>query len=142
MKKVLCVLIVLAICATASGCLLRESDFTSYNISKEADNFNVMRRTTVINLRDNTVLLQVTGMSSVKYDSDGDLNIISKLADGTYKKDMICGIRNNTWTAYVVEDLSGANVSPYTYEIEFQPESIPIYSWTNNNGVFSGEVDK
>lgn len=139
MKKYLCIIIVLVFSLSTTGCLLRESDFTSYNISKEADNFNVMRRTTVINLRDNTVLLQVTGMSSVKYDSDGDLNIISKLADGTYKKDMICGIRNNTWTAYVVEDLSGANVSPYTYEIEFQPESIPMYRWTNNNGLLSGE---
>lgn len=139
MKKILCIIIVLVFSLSTTGCLLRESDFTSYNISKEADNFNVMRRTTVINLRDNTVLLQVTGMSSVKYDSDGDLNIISKLADGTYKKDMICGIRNNTWTAYVVEDLSGANVSPYTYEIEFQPESIPMYRWTNNNGWLSGE---
>ena len=130
-RKLICLVAVLLLCLCLAGC--RESARVSYNVSKEADNFNVMRRVTVMNLRDNTVLLQVTGMASISYDGDGDLNIISKLADGTYKKDMICGIRNNNWTAYVVEDLSGADVSPYKYEIEFMPEALPIFTMTDNN---------
>ena len=131
MKKVLATLALIVMLFTLTGC--RESERVSWNISKEADNFNVMRRVTVVNLRNDTVMLTITGMCSVRYDSDGDLCIISKLSDGTYKKDMVCGVRQNDWTAYLVEDLSGAQVTPYQYEIEWMPEAIPVFTITNNN---------
>lgn len=33
----------------------------------------------------------------------------------------------NEWTIYVVEDVSGAEVSPYYYEVNFLPEM--FVSW-------------
>ena len=36
-----------------------------------------------------------------------------------------CGVLyDREWTLYVVEDISGADVSPYHYEINFIPEMI------------------
>ena len=49
-KKIAAVIaLVLLICITATGCT--EANQVSYNISKEADNFNVTRKLTVLNAR-------------------------------------------------------------------------------------------
>ncbi len=44
-----------------------------------------------------------------------------EVGDGKYKKHFI-GL--NEWTLYVVEDVSGASVSKYHYEVNFLPEAI------------------
>lgn len=113
-------------CALA-GC--READRVTYNVSKEADSFNVTRRITVFNVRTDKVLWQMTGNFSVKV-SDGDLDVICELADGTYTKHFF---DLNGWTTYVVEDLSGTEVTPYTYELNFLPETLPVYTITNSH---------
>lgn len=59
MKKRILV-IALALCFTLSGC--SEASRVSHNVSKEADNFNVKRRLTVINTRTDKCILQMTGM--------------------------------------------------------------------------------
>lgn len=38
----------------------------------------------------------------------------------------------NEWTLYVVEDVSGASVDPYHYEINFLPEMIQPFTITSN----------
>lgn len=54
-KKIAAVIaLVLLICITATGCT--EANQVSYNISKEADNFNVTRKLTVLNARTDTIL--------------------------------------------------------------------------------------
>ena len=45
--------------SVAIGCT--EADQVSSNISKQADNFNVTRKLTVLNARTDTVLLELTG---------------------------------------------------------------------------------
>ena len=105
-----------------------EADKVSYNVSKEADNFNVQRRLTVINCRTDKVILSMTGVFSIQH-SAGDLDIIVQLPNGKYQKHFV-GM--NDWIAYVVEDISETNVSKYAYEIEFMPESIPGIKITNN----------
>lgn len=48
-KKIVAVIVlVLLICITVTGCT--EANQVSYNISKEADNFNVTRKLTVLTL--------------------------------------------------------------------------------------------
>lgn len=121
MKKlvaiILCLMMVMGLC----GC--RQSTRVSYNVSKEADAFNVVRRLTVINTRTDKVLLQLTGTFAIKTDTaNRELNIICELADGTYQKHFVY---LNAWTAYVVEDISGSEVSKYSYELNFLPAMVP-----------------
>ena len=111
-----------------SGCS-READKVSYNVSLRADNFNVHRRITVFNVRTDKVLWQMTGTFSVSRDGD-DLDVICELPDGTYTKHFF---DLNGWTTYVVEDLSGTDVSKYSYELNFLPETIPGVVITSND---------
>ena len=57
-KKVMALLAALVLaCASITGCT--EVDQVSTNISKEADNFNVTRKLTVVNARTDTILLEL-----------------------------------------------------------------------------------
>jgi hypothetical protein len=49
--------------------------------------------------------------------------------DGTYKKHSV-GI--NEWTLWSVEDLSGAYVNKFKYEVNFLPQSIIPVTVTSN----------
>ena len=111
---------VLLVILTLTGC--SQSYRVSENISQEANNFNVVRRITVINARTDTVLLQLTGTFSLRNNSDNELEVICELEDGKYQKHYVY---LNEYTLYVVEDLSGSNVSKYSYELNFLPEMIP-----------------
>ena len=111
---------VLFVVLTLTGC--NQSYRVSKNISQEANNFNVVRRITVINARTDTVLLQLTGTFSLRNNSDNELEVICELEDGKYQKHYVY---LNEYTLYVVEDLSGSNVSKYSYELNFLPEMIP-----------------
>ena len=75
MKKIMAVLlaIVMSMCML-TGCM-RESTKVAYNIGKEADNFNVQRRLTVINARTDTVLLQLEGTFSLRNNSENELDV-------------------------------------------------------------------
>lgn len=115
--------ILLAVMATVlamgvlTGC--SESYKVSQNVSKEADNFNVTRKLTVINARTDTVLLELTGTFALQNNGANELEVIIETAEGKYKKDLVY---LNDYTMYVVEDVSGANVDKYHYEINFLPE--------------------
>lgn len=122
-------LIVLAIMAAGlTAC--READRVSYNVSKEADNFNVVRRLTVINTRTDKCILQMTGKMSLKEDTDGIAVLVELDRDkGIYQKHFIW---MNDWTMYTCEDISGTNISKYAYEMEFMPQAIVPVKITAN----------
>lgn len=117
-KKILLVVMatVLAM-GVLTGC--SESYKASQNVSQEADNFNVTRKLTVINARTDTVLLELTGTFALQNNGANELEVIIETAEGKYKKDLVY---LNDYTMYVVEDVSGANVDKYHYEINFLPE--------------------
>lgn len=104
-----------AICFT--GCT--EATKVSTNISKEADNFNVTRKLTVINARTDSVLLELIGTFALKNNSTKELEVIIETEEGKYQKDYVY---LNEYTMYVVEDLSNSDVDKYHYEINFLPE--------------------
>lgn len=107
-----------------------ESDKVSENISKEADNFNVRRRVTVINTRTDKVEFTVKGLISVNTDKSNKLVIIAEVGKGKYKKHLVNMTKNNM---YVVEDVTdGTKVSKYKYEVEYMPESAIPVTVTNN----------
>lgn len=116
-KKIAAFLLMGSMCLPLSGCT--ESEQVAHNISKEADNFNITRKLTVINARTDTVLLEMIGTFALRNNSSGELEIICEIGDGVYQKHFVY---LNEYTLYVVEDISGANVDKYYYEINFLPE--------------------
>ena len=108
----------------------RESDKVSYNVSQEADNFNVMRRVAVINTRTDKVEFEAIGRISVDTEDKTKLVILVETAKGVYKKHLI---NMTDWNMYVVEDLYGAEVNEYKYEINYMPESIVPFDIVRKN---------
>ena len=105
------------ICFVAAGC--SEATKVSWNVSQEADNFNVTRKLTVINARTDSILLELTGTFALKNNDTNELEVIIETAEGKYQKDYVY---LNEYTMYVVEDLSNTDVDKYHYEINFLPE--------------------
>ncbi|MBS6715319.1 MAG: hypothetical protein KH231_07635 [Dialister sp.] len=103
----------------------------TWNVKRDAENFNVTRRITVINSRSDKVILELIGNSSIYVDAeDNQLEVTSEIAEGQYKIDYI---NLNDWTTYVVEDLSGANVDKYHYELNYLPEMLQQVTITSND---------
>ncbi len=128
-RTIIAMLLVLTIMSMCSltGCIDNdEAERVSYNLSKEADNFNIVRQVTVINCIKGDTLFQMTGKMSITADrADKQLEIIVE-DNGTYTKHFI-GLSDNV--TYVVEDLNlGANdVSKYRYTINYNPNMwIPV----------------
>lgn len=113
-------LIALSMVALLSGCG-READRVSYNLSQQADNFNVTRRLAVINARSDAPVFELIGNFSIANNGNSELEVTVECAKGVYKKHFVY---LNEWTIYVVEDVSGAYVDPYHYEVNFLPEMI------------------
>ena len=129
MKKIIKALVISTV-LTLTGCT--QADKVRYNITEDADSFNITRRITVFNTRTDKVLMQMTGVMSIKTDKDTkELNVLVK--DGeTYYKHIIY---LNDDTTYVMEDVGGADVSRSAYEIHFLPEVL-------ESGLLDIKVDK
>ncbi|MCD8157767.1 MAG: hypothetical protein LUD77_02410 [Clostridiales bacterium] len=97
----------------------------NHNISQEANNFNVSRRLEVINARTDKPLFELIGNFALTNNAENELVVMVELEDGTYKKHYIY---LNDYTMYVVEDLSGSDVSPFQYEIHVLPEQFKVFS--------------
>lgn len=98
----------------------QQADRVSYNISKQADNFNVIRQITVINCIQGDVLFQMTGKMSLIVDSaQNQLEITVEDENGSYKKHFI-GLSDNV--TYTVEDVTDNYVNNYHYELNFNPK--------------------
>ena len=132
MKKklisIICVFSLLCGCVF-TGC--REANRVSRNVSQQADNFNVIRRLTVINSRTDKAEFELIAAFSLQVDhTDNQLEIICETGNGEYKKHFI-GLNDNTM--YVVEDISGAEVDKYHYEVNFLPEMILPVTFTSED---------
>lgn len=127
LKRIILVCLVVMI-FSLSGCTGRQSTRVSRNLSLEADNFNVVRKLSVINQRTDTLLFQMIGNFSIDIDSDGDLNIIGENDDGTYYKHFVS---LSSEIAYIVEDLGKTSVNKRRYEINFNPDMIMPFEVVN-----------
>lgn len=126
MKKIFALVLTLILMLTLfTGCT--EADRVNHNISQQADNFNVTRRLAVINMRTDKPIFELVGNFSLSNSGVNELVVTVEVKSGEYKKHYIY---LNDWTMYVVEDVSGAFVDPYHYEINFLPEmfipAVPI----------------
>ena len=126
-KKIIATIVIVGMLLV--GCT--EADKVSSNVSQEADNFNVIRRLTVLNARSDKPMFELIGAFSITVDSaDNQLEVICETGENEYKKHFIA---LNEWTMYVVEDVSGAEVDKYLYEVNFLPESIVPVTITSND---------
>ncbi|MFW8618657.1 hypothetical protein ACOJB1_12500 [Enterococcus innesii] len=112
-----------------AGCN-RQANKVSYNISQDADNFNVVRRVAVINTLSSKVEFEVIGNISVNTSNSDKLEIIVEAEKGVYKKHLI---NMTQFNMYVVEDLEGADVNKFKYEVNYMPESIVPFTITNKD---------
>jgi len=105
-----------------SGCT--EASRVNANINQAADNFNVTRRLEVINARTDQPLFELIGNFSLSNNAENELVVTVELENGVYKKHYIY---LNEYTMYIVEDLSGSDVSPYHYEINVLPQQFQTF---------------
>jgi hypothetical protein len=99
------------------GC--NQAEMVSYNLSKEADSFNVVRQLTVINCIQGDVLFQMTGKMSITADMlENQLEVTVEDENGKYQKHFI-GLSDNV--TYTVEQKQYENVENYKYVLNFNP---------------------
>ena len=125
MKKKILIAFVLAITMLLTGCT--QANRVSHNISQQANNFNVTRRLAVINARTDKPIFELIGNFSLSNNASNELQITVETEKGIYKKHFVY---LNEWTIYVVEDVSGAYVDPYHYEVNFLPDMIIPVTFT------------
>lgn len=105
-----------------AGCAQDDAVYASKNISKDADNFKVMRRIVFINsVTDDTILTLEGNCSITKDNEDNQLEAICKHGESDYKKHYL-GLSDNT--PYLVEQLDPIFADPYHFKIVFKPQSI------------------
>jgi len=121
LKSIVAIMGVLSLAATnTTGCDQNQANMVSYNLSQEADNFNVVRQLTVINCIQGDVLFQMTGKMSITADtSDNQLEIIVEDEEGNYQKHFI-GLSDNV--TYTLEQKGYKDVSNYKYTLNFNPK--------------------
>lgn len=121
-KRVLAaLLIVAAMVAVAAGCTT-QADVVSQNLSKSADQFEVLRRVVFYNGITGEYMLTIEGYCSLgNYDSNGELTVTCQVGKDQYKKNFL-GLSDNV--TYFVEQLDAANVSKDHYKVIFKPSTI------------------
>lgn len=128
-KKIIAIAVAASFVLTSfTGC--REASRARHNVQKEADYFNVERRLSVINARTDKPVLEVIGYFSVSNNSNHELVITLETGQDEYKVDYVY---LNEWTIYTIEDISGAHVDPYHYEINFLLEMIQPITFTSHD---------
>jgi len=123
MKKISLIIMCIVLLISLTGCT--QAERVSSNLSKEADNFNVVRQLTVINCIQGDVLFQMTGKMSIYSDNiDHQLEVTVEDENGLYQKHFI-GLSDNV--TYVVEQKKYKNVSNYQYTLNYNPKMwIPV----------------
>lgn len=117
MKKKFILGILLITMVSLTGC--RESSRASYNLSKEADSFNVVRQITVINCLQGDVMFQMSGKMAIEMDEEeNQLEVM--IEDGDMYKKHFIGLSDNV--TYIIEDIKGVDVDNYKYTIKINPE--------------------
>ena len=97
-----------------------DAQIASRNVSKAADNFEVMRRVVFMNGITDTYLLEIVGRCSIE-DQVTQLEVICKVGFGSYKKHFL-GLSDNV--TYFAEQLEASDVSAYHYRVTFKPQTI------------------
>lgn len=80
-KRIITAVIVMCMTVVSMTGCMREADRVTYNVQKEADNFNVERRLSVINARTDKPVLELIGYFSLSNNDNNELVIIGNRAE-------------------------------------------------------------
>ena len=127
MKKIVAIMTIAILMLALASC--RQSEKVSYNVSKEADNFNVVRRVAVINTISGKPLFEAIGRISIDTGTENKLVLIVEVGENKYKKHIV-GL-NAATTMYVVEDVNGTGVDKYAYEMNYNPDHFKVLTFKN-----------
>lgn len=98
------------------------ADTASYNLSKQADSFQVFRRIIFYNGITGDYMLQVEGLCSLgNSDIADEISITCKVGPEQYKKHYL-GLSDNV--TYFVEQIDSIFVDQYHYLVIFRPTTI------------------
>lgn len=118
MKKLALALVALILVA---GCVT-DADVASSNLSKAADQFQVLRRVVFYNGITESYMLAIEGYCSLgNNDAPGELTVTCKVGPDSYKKHFL-GLSDNV--TYFVEQLDGSAVSVDHYKVIWKPSVI------------------
>lgn len=119
-KKIAAIVVAAGLMLGLSACGGSDAKTVSDNISKEADQFNVQRKITVLNTRTDKFMFYAEGRCSVERDN-GWLVAICRHAENEYRKHLI-GPATDAFP--MVEQLAPIDVSRYHTLIVMRPEGI------------------
>lgn len=112
--------IAVSVAGVFAGCGGSNADTASSNLSKQAEQFKVVRRVVAINGITDKPLIEVVGRCSIERTNLG-LELICKEGPNAYKKYFV-GISDNV--TYTVTQLAPVDVSEYRTKVIFRPESL------------------
>lgn len=120
MRKTTKMLIAAATAATMLTACSDEADTVSHNISKAADNFEVLRRVVFFNGITDTYLLSIEGYCNIT-DEGSQLEVVCKTGDDAFEKHFL-GLSDNV--SYFAEQMETVDVDAYHHRVTFRPETI------------------
>jgi hypothetical protein len=107
--------------AALAGCT-SDADVASENLSKAADNFEVLRRVVFYNGISGDYILVIEGYCSLgNNDKAGELTVTCKLGPNRFKKHFL-GLSDNV--TYFAEQIEAVGVSTSHYKVYFKPSAI------------------
>lgn len=97
-----------------------DAKIASQNLSKAADNFEIIRRVVFYNGINGEWMLEMVGLCSIE-DQVNQLEVTCKTGPNTYKKHFL-GLSDNV--TYFAEQVESAEASAYHYRVTFKPQQI------------------
>lgn len=120
-KKLIAVAaVIVALLGTTASACSDDADVASENLSKAADNFEIVRRIVFYNGITGNYMLVIEGRCSIR-DEGNQLEVTCKIGKDAYKKNFL-GLSDNV--TYFAEQIDAANVSVDHYRVSFKPEAI------------------
>lgn len=118
MKKLLIVTTIAASAFALTAC--NDADIASANISRAADNFEVMRRVVFTNGITDEYMLEVIGLCSLQqHTSPARIQVTCKIGEDEYIRHQM-GLSDNV--TYFAEQLDSIDVSVNHYRVTFRPQ--------------------
>lgn len=115
MKKRIFLVVMFVVALMLVGC--SQATNATMQLKNDADEFKVVRKITVINLRTDSILYEIEGRISYEVEADGDFSIVAKTGEDTFKRDTIGVGQAGNGITYIVEQIEPLEEDPYHYEI-------------------------
>ncbi len=117
MKAIIAIFAALVITGCSS-----DAQIASHNLSKAADQFEIVRRVVFFNGITDKYIMTLEGRCSITHDgADNQLEVTCATGPNKLKKHYF-GLSDNT--AYFVEQIEFADAGKYHYRVIFKPQSI------------------